>query len=99
MHLGFRPAWLLIRKLSGDHWIIKDSTRNTFNDVHSNLGANINNAEFGSTGNVQSTDFLSNGFKLRGTDGAVNGGSSDYIYMAFAEQQGVTPFDTFPNAR
>jgi hypothetical protein len=33
-------------------------------------------------------DFLSNGFKLRSADDAVNSG--DYIYMAFAEQPFVT---------
>jgi len=35
-------------------------------------------------------DFLSNGFKLRETDGYVNGNGSSYIYMAWAE----TPFKT-----
>ena len=97
--LGFRPAWVLVRRQSGDHWIIKDSTRNTTNDVYSNLASDIVNAEFGSTGNVQSMDFLSDGFKLRGTDSGVNSSGNTYIFMAFAEQPGTTPFDTFPNAR
>jgi hypothetical protein len=35
-------------------------------------------------------DFLSNGFKLRATDGFVNKASSNYLYMAFAE----SPFKT-----
>jgi hypothetical protein len=30
-------------------------------------------------------DSLSNGFKIRGTDGNVNTNSATYIYMAFAE--------------
>ena len=86
VHTGFQPAWLMLKRTdSGDHWIIKDSKRNTTNDVFSNLGANINNAEFGSSGNVQSVDFLSNGFKLRGTDSGVNANSGTYIYLAFAE--------------
>ena len=97
--LGFRPAWLLVRRESGDHWIIKDSTRSTTNDVYSNLLVNSDVVEFGSTGNVQSMDFLSDGFKLRGTDSGVNGSSNTYIYMAFAEQSGTTPFDTNPNGR
>ena len=100
VHLGFRPAWLMLRRTdSGDHFIIKDSTRNTINDVYSNLGANLSNAEFGSAGNVQSADFLANGFKIKGTDSAVNSSSGTYAYMAFAEQPGNTAFDTFPNAR
>ena len=83
---GFRPAWLMLKRAdSADHWIIKDSKRNNTNDVFRNLGADIANAEFGSSGNVQSADFLSNGFKLRGTDSAVNANSGTYIYFAFAE--------------
>ena len=83
---GFRPAWLMLKRSdSADHWIIKDNKRNTTNDVFRNLGADINNAEFGSSGNVQSADFLSNGFKLRGTDSAVNANNGTYVYFAFAE--------------
>jgi len=90
---GFRPAWVMLKRSdSADHWIIKDNKRNTTNDVFSNLGADITNAEFGSSGNVQSTDFLSNGFKLRGTDSAVNANNGTYVYFAFAESP-------FKNAR
>ena len=86
VHLGFRPAWVMLKRSdSADHWIIKDSKRNTTNDVFSNLGANISNAEFGSSGNVQSADFLSNGVKLRGSDSGINSSSGTYIYFAFAE--------------
>ena len=48
-------------------------------------------------------DFLSNGFKIRegDTSGVYTQTNRDntHIYMAFAEQPGTTPFDTFPNAR
>ena len=99
IQLGFRPAWVLIRRQAGDHWIIKDSTRNTTNDVYSNLLVNSDVVEFGSAGNVQSVDFLSNGFKIKGTDSGVNASTGTFIYMAFAEQPGFTPFGTFPNPR
>ena len=99
IHLGFRPAWVMIARLSGDNWIIKDSTRNTFNDVYSNLTSNSNSAEFGSSGNNQTFDFVSNGFKIRGQDSGVSSNGNPFIYMAFAEQPGETPFDTFPNSR
>ena len=49
------------------------------------------------TNNSNFVDFLSNGFKLRTTGTAVNAGS--IIYMAFAEQPGVTSFDVVSNAR
>ena len=83
--LGFRPAWVMIRRPVGDNWVIKDATRNTFNDVFSNLQANQTYAESGSSNNVVTADFLSNGFKLRGTDSGVNGSGNTYIYFAFAE--------------
>ena len=35
-------------------------------------------------------DFLSNGFKMRATDGATNGSGRRYIYMAFAESPFVS---------
>ena len=46
-------------------------------------------------------DFLSNGFKARNEGGAniISGDGSTYLYIAYAEQPGTTPFDTFPNAR
>ena len=99
IHLGFRPAWVMIARLSGDNWIIKDSTRNTFNDVYSNLTSNGNSAEFGSSGNNQTFDFVSNGFKIRGQDSGVSSNGNPFIYMAFAEQPGETPFETIANAR
>ena len=98
--LGFRPAWLMTRRIdSGDHWIIRDSARNTDNQVYSILNPNSNSVEFGSRGHVQNVDFLANGFKITGTDSGHNGSTGTYIYIAFAEQPGTTPFDTFPNAR
>ena len=99
INLGFRPAWVMIARLSGDNWIIKDSARNTFNDVYFNLAANSNAVQFGSTGNNQTFDFVSNGFKIRGQDSGVSSNGNPFIYMAFAEQPGETPFETIANAR
>jgi len=56
------------------------------------LAPNYNYVEDVSTANQQ--DFLSNGFKLRGTDTTTNANGGKYIYMAFAEQ----PFK-YANAR
>ena len=38
-------------------------------------------------------------FKHRNNYAATNGSGNTFIYMAFAEQPGITSFDTFPNAR
>ena len=101
VHLGFRPALLITRRIdSGDHWIIRDSTRNTDNPVYSILNPNATSSEFGSSGHVQNVDFLSNGFKITGSDSGQNGSTGTYLYMAFAEQTALTAFDqTNPNAR
>ena len=95
VHLGFRPAWVLFKRNDyGGNWFIVDNKRDPFNECTRDLYPNNNNTE---TNNSNFVDFLSNGFKLRTTGTAVNAGT--IIYMAFAEQQGQTPFDTFPNAR
>ena len=101
VHLGFRPALLIQRRIdSGDHWIIRDSTRNTDNPVYSILNPNASSSEFGSSGHVQNVDFLSNGFKITGSDSGHNGSTGTYLYMAFAEQTALTAFDQAnPNAR
>jgi len=96
VHLGFRPAWLMVKKTNtANSWVIFDAKRSTTNLVDDYLIAEGADAE-ATSANV-SVDFLSNGVKFRSGYDIVNAG--DYIYMAFAEQPGTTPFDTFPNAR
>ena len=89
---GFRPAWLLIKRKNGSaNWYLVDNARDPDNDVHKYLKPNTNSAEIDT--NSESTknnlDFLSNGFKLRGTEISTNA-SQDYVYAAFAEN----PFKT-----
>jgi hypothetical protein len=82
---GFRPEFVMVKNSSGTgDWIIWDSARNTFNVTNSKLSPNTSGAEFTDTSAV-GVDFLSNGFKLRGTDNAVNTTSATYIYYAVAE--------------
>jgi hypothetical protein len=85
MFTGFRPAYVLIKRssTSGNHWQILDTKRSTYNVMANYMYAGATQAEaYDATVGI---DSLSNGFKLRGTDGNVNAGSSTYIYMAFAE--------------
>ena len=101
VYTGFRPAWVMIKRTTGaQHWRIFDNKRNPFNDVDLNLTADHPQAEFESSA-YNALDFLSNGFKLVGTnaDEGTNQNGETYVYMAFAEQPGTTSFDTFPNAR
>ena len=46
------------------------------------------------TSSGRGLDFVSNGFKIRGSDNSVNGSGDTHIYLAFADQ----PFK-FSNAR
>ena len=102
VHLGFRPAWVMIKSmsLSNSDWTIFDNKRNTSNPANNHLAANQNHAN--ASDNYEVIDFLAHGFKVTGLSGSAINYNTSYphlIYMAFAEQQGQTPFNTFPNAR
>ena len=81
---GFRPKFVLLKSSStADDWYIHDSTRNTYNVVDLRLSPNLSSAEVQSA--VTVLDFLSNGFKLRTSNGGWNGSGNTYIGIAFAE--------------
>jgi len=83
VYTGFKPAWVMVKKSSdaGTSWMIQDSKRSITNPVTHRLKANSNVAE---ATNIDSMDFLSNGFKIRVNDSIWNTAGT-YIYMAFAE--------------
>ena len=83
VYTGFKPAFVIIKRTSsgGDDWVMYDNKRNTFNVLDKRLNPNSNGAEQ----DTDILDFLSNGFKLRGTPDYVNGNGSTYIYMAFGQ--------------
>ena len=64
-------------------WRIIDNKRNLFNPVTLSLYPNLTNAEGTSS---HTTDFTSNGFKLRDSDTNMNRSGGTFIYMAFAEE-------------
>jgi hypothetical protein len=84
VYTGFRPRWVMIKMTSvpGTWWIV-DTSRNPFNLSNLNLRANAADAE--GVGTFADMDILSNGFKLRGSNGETNGSGQTYIYAAFAE--------------
>jgi len=89
VHLGFKPAWLLIKNISNnEQWAVMDSERPTppGNNTTGNFiplqstGAEDTNASF------HQIDKLGNGFKIRGaSQELINLNGSTYIYAAFAE--------------
>ncbi len=97
VYTGHSVAYVIIKRssASGNSWRIYDNKRDTFNEM--------DNAVFGSTsaieGNYNAIDFLSNGFKLRGTSAAINGSGSDYIFMSFSESPFVNSKGIPTNAR
>ena len=105
VYLGFKPAWLMIKRTSysgGDGWEMFDNTRSSrgtidaSNYINNKLGAQSTSAE---SGNVyDAVDFLSNGFKARTGRAGINSGST-YTYYAFAENPFVTSTGTPTTAR
>jgi hypothetical protein len=92
VYTGFSPSFIMYKVTSTtDSWEMYDTKRRTFNPYGTQLKANLNNAETDDT----RIDILSNGFKARSTNTAVNGSGATYIYMAFAENpfggDGVAP--------
>ena len=107
IHTGFKPAWVMSKglSLSWQDWSIFDNKRSTsstsgINPISGKLGANQSNAEVNDNYNV--VDFLSDGWRVSGLSASdINYGSGypKQLYMAFAEESSVTPFNTFPNAQ
>jgi len=84
---GFKPAFLLIkRSSSGDStpWIGYNNVRNPINQVNNQMVWNTTQWENIDCDNCN-LDFLSNGFKLRNSDGSFNGSGATHIFLAFAE--------------
>ena len=83
VYCGFKPKWVLIKSQGTDEWHIYDTIRDVNNPCDRVLQPANSGSETDAGGNSD-IDILSNGFKLRGTNGAINGGNN-YNYVAFAE--------------
>ena len=100
INLGFRPAWLMLKRTDqASEWNIYDINRNVGEQpLAREIRANRNYTESGYDA-TRYVDFLSYGFKMRTNDSDHNADGGTYIYMAFAEQPGITPYGTETNAR
>ena len=88
-YTGFKPAFVMIKRTdSTGGWTIYDTKRG-YNGNNYELFPHSAEAEYTGTSYFEA-DILSNGFKLRLTDGQINAAGGTYIYMAFAEN----PFTT-----
>ena len=94
VYTGFRVAFVMRKRATGStgHWNINDNKRIGYNGSGSN-GVLYPNGTY-TEADTDRVDLLSNGFKVRTTDGDVNASGGSYIYLAFAK----TPFKN-SNAR
>jgi hypothetical protein len=88
VYTGFRPRWIMLKNASssgggGNHWLIWDSLRNTYNVTNTVLFPNLSNAD--TTASTVDIDILSNGFKIKAINSATNGSAESLIYACFAE--------------
>ena len=103
VELGFRPALIWVKNMdsSSGHWVIVDKERDPINVLGRKLAANLNNAELLGGSFRAECDFLSNGFKMRGTstDSSGMNKSDTYVYCAWAEAPTVDLYGGGANAR
>ena len=89
--LGFKPAYVIIKQKSttGD-WISKTTVIDPQNPLNNRLYLNSANAESSSDYII---DVLSNGFKVKDSQAAINGSGNTLVYAAWAEYPfaGTTP--------
>ena len=101
VHLGFRPAWILYKCITQTKgYGLADSVRSPYNQINRTLFPDSTGAEYvanGSSDHIQ--DFYCDGFKLRNTNNRYNQDGQTYIYMAFAENPGITTYGSSPTAR
>lgn len=86
VYTGFKPAWILIKQTSGTNlqsWWMIDAKRDPYNVCDENLRANTNSA---ASESYDMLDIVSNGFKTRWSDTAINGDGVTYVYIAFAAE-------------
>jgi hypothetical protein len=89
VYTGFKPAFVMFKRTdTTSDWNIYDTARAPNNVNNKVLQSNLSNAE--STPSETVFDYLSNGFKPRGSPAAINASGGTYIYMAFAENPFVT---------
>ena len=86
VYTGFKPAWIMVKKLTSNNWRVQDNARDPYNPAYHMLLPNSSNAEDAYTDGTDYNDFLSNGFKLARGGDAVNWNASGatYIYLAMA---------------
>jgi|TARA_R100000455_G_C6250842_1_gene107547 hypothetical protein len=83
IYTGFKPGWVLWKRTDTTAgWYLLDTVREPTNGNGRYLLPAESDAE---QNDSSKADLLSNGFKLRNTDGSKNASGGTYVYHAFAE--------------
>ena len=82
---GFRPAFVMIKKVGIANWFIFDNVRSDsiVTDINEVLQANHTNTE-AQNGTTHKIDFNATGFQLKASGGDTNDNNVKYRYIAFA---------------
>jgi hypothetical protein len=85
VYTGFKPSFVLMKNTAdgGANWQMFDNKRDVDNIANHRLFPSNSDAE--STDANNNINILSNGFKMKTSNGDNNANGSTFIYMAFAE--------------
>ena len=90
VYTGFKPGFVMIVRTDSTYdWTMFDNKRIGYNPENYFLWANSTAAD----GTTDYMDILSNGYKIIGTTQGINGGTSEYVYIAFAANPIVSSND------
>ena len=82
IYTGFKPAWIMTKQIDGSSsWIVHDNKRDPINPIDEFFTVEEPDA----AGDLDSFDLLSNGFKVRTSNGDRNSDTNTFVYWAFAE--------------
>ena len=82
VYTGFKPAMIITKRTdAAADWFIRDNKQDPENVMNEYLSPSSTAV----SGDLDSFDFVSNGFKIRNNNNAWNGDGNSYVYMAFAE--------------
>ncbi|OUW92781.1 MAG: hypothetical protein CBD88_08125, partial [Flavobacteriales bacterium TMED228] len=84
IYTAFKPAFVIVKRTDNTgHWIMKDWQTPGYNQNDYYLWSDASDAE--TSASSLGIDFLSNGFKIKGTAGNSNADGGTFIYMAFGQ--------------
>ena len=96
IYTGFKPAWIMTKQIDGSSsWIVHDNKRDPINPIDEFFTVEEGDA----VGDLDSFDLLSNGFKVRTSNGDRNSDTNTFVYWAFAESPIVNSNGVPNNAR